>query len=127
MKQRNCLIVRRRLTSLTTGVLHVIHNQFNQAREDPGADCGCYRVYCGYWDLSLADQEVQEELHHVEQNLMISANRAEIWRAKREIKRLQRERTKEDNNITDIMLIDADIKEFEGLVDCIRDGKELCY
>lgn len=77
--------------------------------------------------LIAADQEAAEELHHVEQNLMVSANRAEIWRAKREIKRLQRNRVQEGLTVTDIMLIDSDIAEYKDLIDCIRDGKELCY
>jgi len=78
-------------------------------------------------ELTAADQAAEEELHHIENNLVISANRAEIWRAKREIKRLQRERTKDTNDMNDIMMIDADISEYKDLINCIRDNKELCY
>jgi len=78
-------------------------------------------------DLSEADQAVLEELHTTQQKLTISGNRSEIWRAKREIKRLERDRIKSTNTLTDIMLIDSDIAEYKDLIECIRDAKELCY
>ena len=77
--------------------------------------------------LIVATQEAEGARNDIEQNIMISANRAEIWRAKREIKRLQRERIKEGHNPVDIILIDADIAEYKELIECIRDAKELCY
>ena len=78
-------------------------------------------------DLSKADQAVLSELHTTQQKLTISSNRAEIWRAKREIKRLERDRVKTNNTLTDIMLIDSDIAEYKDLIACIRDAKGLCY
>jgi hypothetical protein len=77
--------------------------------------------------LSSADQEVLSALHTTQEKLTISSNRAEIWRAKREIKRLTRDRAKEGNSITEVMLIDEDIAEYRDLIDCIREGKRLCY
>lgn len=78
-------------------------------------------------ELSKADQEVLSELHTTQQRMTISSNRAEIWRAKREIKRLTRDRAKEGTSMIDIMLIDEDIAEYKDLITCIRGATELCY
>lgn len=78
-------------------------------------------------EAAEARQKTTEELEAHIQQQVVSSNRAEIWRAKREIKRLEREKAKGGQNPTDTMLINADIAEYKDLIECIRDGKELCY
>ncbi len=73
------------------------------------------------------DESLAKELHDYQRQSVISDNRAEIWRAKREIKRLTRDLTATDLGPGERVLIEADIKEFEGLIDCIQDNKDLCY
>lgn len=56
---------------------------------------------------------------------IISNNRAEIWRAKREINRLQADWKKASEE--DRIDITNDIKEYSDLIDCIQLAKDLCY
>ncbi len=73
------------------------------------------------------DEKIVEELHDYQRQSVISSNRAEIWRAKREIKRLTRDLTATDLSPGEEVLIDADITEYASLIDCIQENKELCY
>lgn len=61
------------------------------------------------------------------QTVVVASNRAEIWRAKREIKRLQRALEDPDLPHAERVRVQNDIKDYEDLIDCIREGKELCY
>ena len=78
-------------------------------------------------DFSAADQAVLSELHTSQDKLTVASNRAEIWRAKREIKRLERDQVDAALSPLEKGLITSDIKEYNDLISCIRDGKELCY
>ena len=78
-------------------------------------------------ELKAVDAEIKKELYTYQEQQLVSDNRAEIWRAKREIKRLNRAKREPDQSVMDIVLIDEDIKDYEDLIECITDRKELCY
>ena len=90
----------------------------------------CYAAYDHFStdaERKADDAKLRKALEEHEQTVVVSNNRAEIWRAKREIKRLERDRIHPDNTDLDNALIESDIKEYQDLIDCIREGKELCY
>jgi len=78
-------------------------------------------------NAATADKKLLTELHTYQEQQLISDNRAEIWRAKREIKRLNRSKRTGDLTVMDVILIDEDIKDFTDLIECIKGDKELCY
>jgi hypothetical protein len=90
-------------------------------------------IYTGYDHFATksyadaGDKKTLAELYTHQEQQLISTNRAEIWRAKREIKRLMLLKAKPGHSKEQKALIDADIKEYEDLIDCIQEAKELCY
>ena len=71
--------------------------------------------------------EVRKEQKAHEQTVVVSSNRAEIWRAKREIKRLERDLEDPSISHSAKVRVENDINDYRDLIDCIREAKELCY
>ena len=73
------------------------------------------------------DRKTTDELHTYQQQQVISLNRAEIWRTKDKIKQLTRDLTKPALTEGERILINADIAEYNALIICIQEAKDLCY
>lgn len=74
---------------------------------------------------ALAQHEVKQQSYQKQQ--VVATNRAEIWRAKREIKRLQRDLEDPELPHAEKVRVENDIEEYKDLIECIRENKELCY
>ena len=73
------------------------------------------------------DKKTTDELHTYQQQQVISLNRAEIWRTKGKIKQLTRDLIKPGLTEGERILINADIAEYNALIICIQEAKDLCY
>ena len=90
-------------------------------------------LFAGYGHFSTdvereeAIAEVRQEQKDFEQTIAVTGNRAEINRSKREINRINAKLLDQTLSILEITLLEQQKEDYEKLINCIREGKALCY